>query len=119
MTPFYYVALSLIALYLEIRAYQILRGKNPGLRIFLAVLIALSMGLYPYLMMLGVTHPWPNAHEALSDNTAVSPASREEAHPEFAVIFFCFPADSGCHLADFLHHHTAFPRAALRNPNAA
>ena len=45
MTPFYYVALSLIALYLEIRAYQILRGKNPGLRIFLAVLIALSMGL--------------------------------------------------------------------------
>lgn len=66
MTPFYYVALSLIALYLEIRAYQILRGKNPGLRIFLAVLIALSMGLYPYLMMLGVTHPWPNAHEALS-----------------------------------------------------
>lgn len=24
------------------------------------------MGLYPYLMMLGVTHPWPNAHEALS-----------------------------------------------------
>ena len=66
MTPFYYVALSFIALYLEIRAYQILRGKNPGLRIFLAVLIALSMGLYPYLMMLGVTHPWPNAHEALS-----------------------------------------------------
>lgn len=110
MTPFYYVALSLIALYLEIRAYQILRGKNPGLRIFLAVLIALSMGLYPYLMMLGVTHPWPNAHEALSVIGVFFST---------AVIFLCFPVDSGCHLADFLHHHTAFPRAARWNPNAA